>query len=158
MALGEVFMLLYFAPCRPLARPHRRPRQNLPCLQYSGFVSFFILRTRWIPKQQGASACCPLRALHTAHPRLLVADVDEAVTCAFFFHPFCLLSFCPRPFQVQGAEFFTLFACCLFARALFRYKLLSDERKAVARLERCFERFSRPASSVRCQKSEMLDS
>ena len=104
---------------------------------------------------------CPLRALHTAPlpPRLLVADADEAATDAFsFLHPFCLLSFCPHPFQVQGAEFFTLFACsCLFARALFRYKVLSDERKAVARLERCFERCPRPASTLRCQKSERLD-
>ena len=32
-------------------RPHRRPRQNLSCLQYSGLISFFILRTRLILKQ-----------------------------------------------------------------------------------------------------------
>ena len=85
------------------------------------------------------------------------ADADEAVTDALFFHSFCLLPFCPRPFQVHGAEFFTLFACCcLFARALFRYKVLSDERKAVARLERCFERCPRPASTLRCPKYERL--
>ena len=36
-------------------------------------------------------------------PRLLVADADVTVTGAFF-HPFCLSPFCPRPFQVQGAE------------------------------------------------------
>ena len=75
----------------------------------------------------------------------------------FFIHPFFLLPFCPRPFQLQGAEFFTLLSCCLFARALFRYKVLSDERKAVALLERCFERCRRPASTLRCPKSERLD-
>ena len=155
-------MLLYFAPCRPLARPHRRPRQNLLCLQYSGFVSFFILRKRWIPKQLGASAS--VLCAHSTQPPPTPpdadadADADEAVTDALFFHPFCLLPFCPRPFQVQGAELFTLFACCcLFARALLRYKVLSDERKAFARLERCFERCPRPASTLRCPKSERLD-
>ena len=35
--------------------------------------------------------------------------------------------------------------------------MLSDERKAVARLERCFERCRRPASTLRCPKSERLD-
>ena len=102
-----------------------------------------------------------LSSARTSHPPPDAdadADADEAVTDALFFHLFCLLPFCPRPFQVQGAEFFTLFACCcLLARALFRYKVLSDERKAVARLERCFERCPRPASTLRCPKSERLD-
>ena len=96
-ALGEVYMLLYFAPCRPLARPHRRPRQNLPCLQYSGLVSFFLNVNDGLPNSK-------VRALADlcAHPpRLLVADVDETVTGAF--SPFLPVAFFPRPFQVQGA-------------------------------------------------------
>ena len=81
-------MLLYFAPCRPLARPHRRPRQNLPCLQYSCLVPLFILRTRWIPKKQGASACCPLRALHIyithSHPLSPLSPACSSPSGCFF--------------------------------------------------------------------------
>jgi hypothetical protein len=94
-------MLLYFAPCRPLARPHHRPRQNLPCLQYSVFVSFFILR---IPKQQGASAA--VLCAHSAPPPFAPppdadadADADEAVTDALFFSPFLPVAFLPAPFS-----------------------------------------------------------
>ena len=108
-------------------------------IQWLCFI--FILRTRWIPKQQGASAA--VLCAHSTPPLPppppdadADADADEAVTDALFF---------------------TLFVCCLFARALFMYKVLSDEWKAVARLERCFERCPRPASTLRCPKSERLD-
>jgi hypothetical protein len=56
-----------------------------------------------------------------------VADADETVT---------------------DASFFTLFACRLFACALFSYKVLSNERKAVARLERCFVRYPRRTKNL----------
>ena len=59
--------------------------------------------------------------------------------------------------QYPTPDFFTLFAFHLFARALFSYKVLSEERKAFARLERCFEPRPRPASTLRCPKSERLD-
>jgi hypothetical protein len=103
-------VLLYFAPCCPLARPHRRPWQNPPCLQYSGLIYFFIFTYTMSPQTMRCERLLTL---------LLVADADETVTDSFFF---------------------TLFACRLFARALFRYKVLSDGRMAVARLERCFVR------------------
>jgi hypothetical protein len=47
------FMLLYFAPCRPLARPHRRSWQNLPCLHSSGLVLFFYKGRVLVPVLMG---------------------------------------------------------------------------------------------------------
>ena len=133
MALGEVYMLLYFAPCRPLARPHRRPRQNPPCLQCSGLVLFLFYVHDGFPNSK-VRALADLCAHSTPPPpppppRLLVADADEAVTYAFFFHPFCLLSFCPRPFQIQGAEFFTLF-CLLLPFCPRPFQVQGAERRA----------------------------
>jgi hypothetical protein len=105
-------MLQYFAGCSPLARPHRRPSQNPPCLQYSGLVIFFYFYVHDGSPNNEVRALADLCA-HFPPPRLLVADTDETETGACFFHPF---------------------AYRLFARALFRYKALSGELKAVARL------------------------
>ena len=63
-ALGEVYMLLYTS--RLAARlPARIAALGKICRVFITVALFhFFLRTRWIPKQQGASACCPLHALH----------------------------------------------------------------------------------------------